>query len=614
MFPSRYNITVGASTSAGGTVIGGAEHFRVRGAAIAREGDPVRCPACDSIGVIACSVARSSFLVGGREVALQGDLCRCRCDPPPTLIASQQAMQCTAAAAPTARAQPAPSPWARQAQPSASARPWPAALPEEEDEEEELPVAITLRIGLFFDGTGNNQANAQATAACHGMAFGLDHQMGRELLAFCGAHGFTTDGGVPDNSYGNAESNVGRLFELYPDQAESQLPKNAETAFIAVYLEGIGTSSGEEDSLYGQGLGIGATGAAARVAQAPELIRQQIKTLLGNNPGFILEKLEFDLFGFSRGAAAARHCANEWLKGPDSPMAKALPAGSAEFVPGFAWRRRQDFEINFIGLFDTVPGISNPARGDFTPHDQRNPGLDLRLRPGCARHIAQLVAEHEFRHNFSVVLSEHDIRVPGAHSDLGGGYLPRARERVLLSRPEHSEVPYSQPNRQTAAVQHTLKYLYEGIEPYGHAFSQHRGIDVWEMALPHNPRHDLGRTKRVYAAVTSERMVRGELSLVYLRVMHALALKAGVALKPVPRTHAFELPDELQEISDKLLRYALKEAPLSLSDAEMDLLRRHYIHLSANWNAARGKNNSDWDVIFINRPAKGGKRAEYPNA
>lgn len=34
-----------------------------------------------------------------------------------------------------------------------------AELEEEEDVEDETPIGITLRIGVFFDGTGNNAAN-----------------------------------------------------------------------------------------------------------------------------------------------------------------------------------------------------------------------------------------------------------------------------------------------------------------------------------------------------------------------------------------------------------------------------------------------------------------------
>ena len=43
----RYHITVGAKTTADGTVITGSPHWT-----IAREGDEVDCPACDSTGLL----------------------------------------------------------------------------------------------------------------------------------------------------------------------------------------------------------------------------------------------------------------------------------------------------------------------------------------------------------------------------------------------------------------------------------------------------------------------------------------------------------------------------------------------------------------------------------
>ena len=74
------------------------------------------------------------------------------------------------------------------------------------------------------------------------------------------------------------------------------------------------------------------------------------------------------------------------------------------------------------------------------------------------------------------------------------------------------------------------------------------------------------------------------------------------------------IPDELRPIAAKLQAYALGEDFTGLSEEEIALLCRRYIHLSAHWNAAKGKHNSALAVMFINRPAEGGKRKEYPNA
>ena len=85
----RYNITVGAKTTAGGEVISGLERTSFNGRMIAREGDRVACPACGTEGVIALTGPHLHEDWGGKQAALEGDLCMCKCDPPPTLIANQ---------------------------------------------------------------------------------------------------------------------------------------------------------------------------------------------------------------------------------------------------------------------------------------------------------------------------------------------------------------------------------------------------------------------------------------------------------------------------------------------------------------------------------------------
>jgi uncharacterized Zn-binding protein involved in type VI secretion len=85
----RYNITTGATTTAGGKVISGWEHARFRGELISRAGDRVSCPACGTDGVIVCVGPHLSEHWGGKEAALEGDLCLCECKPSPKLIANQ---------------------------------------------------------------------------------------------------------------------------------------------------------------------------------------------------------------------------------------------------------------------------------------------------------------------------------------------------------------------------------------------------------------------------------------------------------------------------------------------------------------------------------------------
>jgi uncharacterized Zn-binding protein involved in type VI secretion len=86
---TRYYITAGASTTAGGTVNATSQYHTVDGAALAREGDPVDCAACGTQGRIECVSPRLSDSCGGREYALSDDLCICQCSPPPRLVACQ---------------------------------------------------------------------------------------------------------------------------------------------------------------------------------------------------------------------------------------------------------------------------------------------------------------------------------------------------------------------------------------------------------------------------------------------------------------------------------------------------------------------------------------------
>jgi len=85
----RYFITRGAKTTAGGTVVGGLTGFRITQVDIALEGHEVRCPMCKTTGVIVCVGPRLEQWARGRRVALSDDLCRCKCDPPPRLLADQ---------------------------------------------------------------------------------------------------------------------------------------------------------------------------------------------------------------------------------------------------------------------------------------------------------------------------------------------------------------------------------------------------------------------------------------------------------------------------------------------------------------------------------------------
>jgi type VI secretion system secreted protein VgrG len=438
-----------------------------------------------------------------------------------------------------------------------------------------------------------------------------------DILRFCQAHGYDIQGNTPDSSYGNETSNVAKLHDLYTDDRQRQLDDDETIGFISVYLEGIGTSSGEGDSRFSLATGVGAHGVLARVAQSPALILKRVEQFKLSNPDRKVERVEFDIFGFSRGAAAARHFANEVQKGEKNPLAALLPANATLFTEDFSWRTNADVFINFIGIFDTAAAVGSVADGDFSVHDANNPGVNLYLAPDVAKKVVHLVARDERRHNFSLnSAGTADIELPGVHSDLGGGYIPNFIERVLLSKPRCSrDMELYVPSTESTAyrwAQQELGRLQDQLNLYGLALE----VKTWAVEMTSNAKGDRSKSKNVYAAVHSERVVRNDLALVYLRIMRELGARHDVPFKVIDEEdQTYALPTELKPIAEKLTAYALGGTRrMSLSLDEEELLYRRYIHLSANWNAAKGWNNSDLNIVFINRPAEDYKRAVHPNA
>ncbi len=498
--------------------------------------------------------------------------------------------------------------------PLANELPVPPPEDELEEEEEEVEIeGITLRIGVFFDGTGNNRANSEKVAGCYARDVNLKEEA-EDIRRFCAYHGYDGNGGAPDNSYGNDSSNVAKLYELYSDNIDSPLEAEQTFASLRVYLDGIGTSSGDADSRYSQATGVGAQGVVARVKQSSALILERIRRFEQLNSDKNVSRIEFDIFGFSRGAAAARHFANEVIKGELSPLATLLPAAAPLFVEAFAWRVNTDVAINFIGLIDTVAAVLDFSAGDFGVHNASNPGVNLYLAPGLAKKIVHLVAQDEHRFNFPLnSTGTQEIRLPGAHSDLGGGYLPRATEKVLLSKPRRSEVDIDVQATRTNSYQLAQRELAR-INDLTH-YNLPLRIRTWEQDYASYGK-DRRKWKHVYSAVSCEREVRNDLALIYLRIMRELAARHGVPFAQIDEEdRKYALPEELLPIAKKLMAYALDETRVvGLSRDEHLLLYNRYIHLSAHWNAINGANTSDLEILFINRPADNYKRVVHPNA
>ena len=100
-----------------------------------------------------------------------------------------------------------------------------------------------------------------------------------------------------NNSYSNDYTNVARMF-------------NACTDDYKIYIEGMGTTNQNRDDQDGFAYGAGyASGIRARVRKACEKLAEKIKSETDKNVNKPKEltKITIDVFGFSRGAAAARN-------------------------------------------------------------------------------------------------------------------------------------------------------------------------------------------------------------------------------------------------------------------------------------------------------------------
>ncbi|PHN25270.1 T6SS phospholipase effector Tle1-like catalytic domain-containing protein [Pseudomonas sp. ICMP 561] len=467
-------------------------------------------------------------------------------------------------------------------------------------------LGVTVRVGVFFDGTGNNRSNSQIGADCRAMA----EISANKHIAECG--GRHSD---PNSSYSNDLSNIARLADLYCNRPVASNLGDGLKVYWPIYVSGIGTLSGGRDSVWpGQSFGRGRTGVISKVSRAVEKLGALLTTFSQHNPGCFISTLELDVFGFSRGAAAARHFANEVLKEDKGELEPMLNRRRVPLSPGFSWQNGS-VRMKVIGLFDTVAAVGG-IRDMGNLGDAHNDKVNLYLPPGCAEQVLHLVARDEERRNFALnsVLPHWpmEIVLPGVHSDIGGGYHPQMIEKVLLTRPIWSFVEGATPNESTQAWQQ--------------AFAEMKGMDQAALIDPKDAEASLsiackerptkgpynrGVGKAVMAAVCLQRQVFGHLSRVHLRVMHALACDEGVPFNPIPGSQDFLILPELQGVARKLIAYA-RGAAYSLDAEEEQMLRHRYIHRSAHWDALIDSRHKFNDALFVHAPQSGG-RVRWPN-
>ncbi|NWA62191.1 DUF2235 domain-containing protein [Pantoea sp. B9002] len=492
---------------------------------------------------------------------------------------------------------------------------------------------ITLTIGVFFDGTGNNRENTASRLLkfneCSAPIQGVSQKDAESCEDFLKA---INKDGFSNGSYRGYFSNIHWLNLLYkPDQF---LTGDQSLAQIKTYVSGIGTASGKSDSIPGMGTGSSLLdvfeGVVTKTDEAMEGITNAIMEFMEFNttPDFCIAEINFDVFGFSRGAAAARHFSNRVME-QDPAVEKAITAGlRGEYYDG-----KKSGQVRFLGLFDTVAAIGG-IKNFFDINGRDNPGVKLELRPSVAKKVFQISALNEYRYNFSLNSIKGmwpELGLPGAHSDIGGGYNPvgsplQESDNLFLTCPEFEIVSDDTKEVETRVYRNaenamqkllsnpTLKYLLA----HGKITARTRSVGV----LNSNQRRSGIIQKQVGAAVLFERnAVPNDWAKVSLRVMLDAAKDAGVIFAPLdPDNPDTTLPAELIPLSDKAIAQGkavrLGQSPQEFTSEELLLIGK-YMHCSSHWNIESDRNlwvDPKSGEIFINRfAAKEDKAFVFPN-
>jgi hypothetical protein len=346
---------------------------------------------------------------------------------------------------------------------------------------------IHFTIGMFFDGTGNNKLNSDQVYYKNLDNKNLVKESARQkqLMLSGKKNKFEV---TTDSSYWNPYSNVALLHDLYKTK-ELYLDEvdGIQKVSLKQYVQGIGTLEGEKDDLWGTGFGAKERGIIGKVREGCRDLATQIKKY---EEDYEIVSITFDVFGFSRGAAAARHFCNEILGSENividydatenfSSIDKAIQIDNTKVVKkntlipksqtyllgilgdelkksGVKFRFKDEFDnfkdnglinIRLLGLFDTVvsqfiPKYYNDANLDTLKeykdlvrnedYFEANVNVDnLKIK-----RIIHLTAEDEWRDNFALTTVDKGVSISliGAHSDIGGGYAAVLKEKCKLHK------------------------------------------------------------------------------------------------------------------------------------------------------------------------------------
>ncbi|WP_417279925.1 phospholipase effector Tle1 domain-containing protein [Celeribacter sp.] len=410
--------------------------------------------------------------------------------------------------------------------------------------------AVDVEIAMFFDGTGNNLANVEE---------------GNRVRANGGA--------TSEPSYENDLSNVAKLYQSYarlvPSVVRNDCGGIGKRRFAEI-IDGIGTTSGQEDSVLGFAVGWGITGVEERVKEGFLRFLQRLNEAKAAGE---IKSIKLDVFGFSRGSAAARHFVNCVRRGN---------AGHGYGGPYYELQEedKPKLEIRFLGLFDTV------VSWGLIANDSNWGRLKITLPDDIATKIVHITALDEHRENFPLTeapASAETIRMPGAHSDIGGGYADFFVERVEVERPRSDFDNFNPRPSETHEVHGFDAFTAEDMAIFNRLVAQgwirptDRSALTREYTPVSNNPYDPYWNRWF---LTRDWLRNPRLAHVSLHVMFEKAVEAGVPFVSLLPGENYDLPE-----SDLVLAQLKADlmAGRVFTPAETIPYRRDYVHHSANW-------------------------------
>ena len=317
---------------------------------------------------------------------------------------------------------------------------------------------IFLEAGLFFDGTNNNHRNVEIRKKVQKIEEYQD-QSKPENIATEKEKDIYSSSKMFDDSYENDFSNVARLW------------RGVDQKKYAIYIEGIGTKDEDGDYIRGMALGKGETGIRAKVRKGCKKLAEKILNIIGNESTKKIKSITvtLDVFGFSRGAAAARNFVYEIGNNKRKVDIKILTESiytedgimtvyrdkdgvivdSAYLDNGkmpklgylgyYLLQKKLTKEdlnkirikIRFVGVYDTVASFGSEHSDDIVELQLNNLG-----KPAKVVHFTAM-DEHRKKFALSKIPEGANFiekNFPGVHSDIGGGYTTDKKAEIIVEK------------------------------------------------------------------------------------------------------------------------------------------------------------------------------------